>query len=248
MGHPVAAHATVCTVLPFSRLHQHQLATLATLAAWARTGPAWDQPGPAAADIAIYIFVTGQHSLDTRVLLFWHQEKSPSQLTPSPCREHLLSHSVHSTVFIDWLFLLSSTFSEYCLFRLYRCQNGRTLLETRAQQHSPHRAANAAFIAITIQHIAMHCAGWVAAGARRSRVIPCNPTSQCPAVIINCSHQHTCYAECIEAQLQMVTPQPQHCSSQVQVQWGVWLPSPAHIFLHTNYLGSAQNRKYRIET
>ena len=26
------------------------------------------------------------------------------------------------------------------------------------------------------------------------------------------------YAECIEAQLQMVTPQPQHCSSQVQVQ------------------------------
>ena len=37
-------------------------------------------------------------------------------------------------------------------------------------------------------------------------------------LIINCSHQHTCYAECIEAQLQMVTPQPQHCSSQVQVQ------------------------------
>ena len=62
-------------------------------------------------------------------------------------------------------------------FDVYRCQNGRTLLETRAQQHSPHRAANVAFIAITIQHIVMHCAGWVAAGARRSRVIPCNPTS-----------------------------------------------------------------------
>ena len=114
----VAAHATVCTILPFNHVHQLATsATLATLAAWARTGPAWDQPGPAAADIAIYIFVTGQHSLDTRVLLFWHQEMSPSQLTPSPCREHLLSHSVHSTVFIDWLFLLSSTFSEYCLFR-----------------------------------------------------------------------------------------------------------------------------------
>ena len=143
---------------------------------------------------------------------------SPSQLTPSPCREHLLSHSVHSTVFIDWLFFYLARFLNIACFDVYRCQNGRTLLETRAQQHSPHRAANAAFIAITIQHIVMHCAGWVAAGARRSRVIPCNPTShyqlQSPATSIHVMM----YAECIEAQLQMVTPQPQHCSSQVQVQ------------------------------